>query len=66
MMVRDCPRTTVLATSREALRIEGECVYRVPPLQVPPEHWEGPSDVLGRSAVELLVARMRELDSNSR
>jgi predicted ATPase len=64
MMVRDCPRTTVLATSREALRIEGECVYRVPPLQVPPEHWEGPSDVLGRSAVELLVARMRELDSD--
>ena len=63
-MVRDCPRTTVLATSREALRIEGEWVYRVPPLEVPPEYWEEPSDVLGRSAVELLVARMRELDSD--
>jgi predicted ATPase len=63
-MVRDCPRTTVLATSREALRIEGEWVYRVPPLEAPPEHWEGPSDVLGRSAVELLVARMQELDSD--
>ncbi len=63
-MVRVCPRTTVLATSREALRIEGECVYRVPPLEVPSEHWEEPSDVLGRSAVELLVARMRELDSD--
>jgi len=62
-MVRVCPRTTVLATSREALRIEGECVYRVPPLEVPSEHWEEPSDVLGLSAVELLVARMRELDS---
>ena len=61
-MVRVCPRTTVLATSREALRIEGECVYRVPPLEVPSDHWEEPSDVLGRSAVELLVARMRELD----
>ncbi len=61
-MVRVCPRTTVLATSREALRIEGECVYRVPPLEVPSEHWQEPSDVLGRSAVELLVARMRELD----
>ncbi len=61
-MVRVCPRATVLATSREALRIEGECVYRVPPLEVPSEHWEEPSDVLGRSAVELLVDRMRELD----
>ncbi len=61
-MVRVCPRTTVLATSREALRIEGECAYRVLPLEVPSEHWEEPSDVLGRSAVELLVARMRELD----
>jgi len=63
-IVRVCPRTTVLATSREVLRIEGECVYRVPPLEVPPEHWEEPYDVLGRSAVELLVARMRELDSD--
>ena len=63
-MVRVCPRTTVLATSREALRIEGECVYRVPPLEVPSEHWKEPSDVLGRSAAELLVARMRELDSD--
>jgi predicted ATPase/DNA-binding winged helix-turn-helix (wHTH) protein len=63
-MLRVCPRTTVLATSREALRIEGECVYRVSPLEVPPEHWEEPSDVLGHSAVELLVARTRELDSD--
>jgi non-specific serine/threonine protein kinase len=63
-MVRVCPRTAVLATSREALRIEGERVYRVPPLEVPSERWEEPSDVLGRSAVELLVARMRELGSD--
>jgi predicted ATPase/DNA-binding winged helix-turn-helix (wHTH) protein len=61
-MVRVCPRTTVLATSREVLRIEGECVYRVAPLEVPPEHWEEPYDVLGHSAAELLVARMRALD----
>lgn len=27
-----CPRVTVLATSREALHLDGECVYRLPPL----------------------------------
>ena len=34
-IVRLCPRTTVLATSREVLRIAGEYIYRVPPLDVP-------------------------------
>ena len=35
MLVRSCPRATILATSREVLRIEGEYAYRVPPLDVP-------------------------------
>jgi non-specific serine/threonine protein kinase len=63
-VVRLCPRATVLATSRELLRIEGECVYRVPPLEVPPEHSEDPSDVLQHSAVTLFMTRMRELNSD--
>src|SRR5215475_9899790 len=33
-LVRLCPRITVLATSREAFRIEGEHIYRVPALEV--------------------------------
>jgi predicted ATPase len=61
-IVRLCPRTTVLATSREILRIEGECVYRVPPLEVPPEHSDNPSDVLQHSAVALFMARTKELN----
>jgi len=61
---RLCPRTTVLATSREVLRIEGEHVYRVPPLDVPSEHHSEASDVLGHSAVQMFVARTRALDSD--
>ena len=34
-LVRLCPAVAVLATSREFMRIEGECVYRVPPLRFP-------------------------------
>ena len=36
-LVRRCPGVSVLATSREPLRIAGEHVYRVPSLSVPEE-----------------------------
>ncbi len=36
-LIQYCPRVAIVATSREILRIAGECVYRVPPLEVPPE-----------------------------
>ncbi|GAA4475047.1 hypothetical protein GCM10023094_11790 [Rhodococcus olei] len=35
MLLRSCPELRILATSREALNIEGEAVLRVPPLTVP-------------------------------
>ena len=34
-LLRECPNTRVLATSREPLRLPGERVWRVPPLRVP-------------------------------
>jgi predicted ATPase/DNA-binding winged helix-turn-helix (wHTH) protein len=61
-VVRLCPRTTVLGTSREVLRIDGEYVYRVPPLDVPPEDQTEPEMILEHDAVELLIARTRTLD----
>jgi predicted ATPase/DNA-binding winged helix-turn-helix (wHTH) protein len=62
-IVRTCPHAYVLATSREVLRIEGEHVYRVPPLDVPPQHEEESGAILGHSAVQLFIARAGALDS---
>ncbi len=61
--VRLCPHTTILATSREVLRIEGEHVYRVPPLDVPADGQDEPDSILGHGAVELFVTRARALGS---
>jgi predicted ATPase len=61
---RLCRRATILATSREILRISGEYVYRVPPLQVPTLGQKEPGDILGHSAVELFIARTKALNSD--
>jgi predicted ATPase/DNA-binding winged helix-turn-helix (wHTH) protein len=62
-LVRLCPNTTILATSREVLRVEGEYVYRVTPLDVPPPTLNDPDDVLEHGAVQLFAARTRALAS---
>src|SRR6266851_10213432 len=62
-VIRMCPRTTILATSREILNIEGEHVYRVPPLDVPSQHEES-DGILSRSAVQLFIATTRALHSD--
>jgi predicted ATPase/DNA-binding winged helix-turn-helix (wHTH) protein len=64
IIVRLCPRAAVLATSREVLRIDGEYVYRVPPLDVPPEGLEELDQLLSHSAVELCIARIQASDSD--
>jgi len=56
-IVRLCPRTTILATSRETLRIVGEYVCRVPPLEVPLEREAEPDRLLEHSAVQLFITR---------
>jgi predicted ATPase/DNA-binding winged helix-turn-helix (wHTH) protein len=61
-IIRLCPRVTIVTTSREILRVEGEFVYRVAPLDVPVE--EAPLDLTDHSAVELFIARATALDAS--
>jgi predicted ATPase/DNA-binding winged helix-turn-helix (wHTH) protein len=58
-LLRANPAGRVLATSREPLRAEGECLYRVPPLAVPAEGSRDTEDPLRYGAVRLFVARAR-------
>lgn len=64
-VVQGCPRTIILATSRELLRIDGECAYHVRPLDVPAAHLSTPDAILDHSAVQLFVARAKALGSGS-
>jgi non-specific serine/threonine protein kinase len=60
-VVQICSKVSILATSREILRIEGEIVYCVPPLEVPPHYCNEPSAVVKHAAVQFFVARTRAL-----
>jgi len=64
LVASHCAGTIIVATSREALRIEGEHVYRVPPLGVPPEAWHEPAGASAYSAVELFTSRAKALGSS--
>jgi predicted ATPase/DNA-binding winged helix-turn-helix (wHTH) protein len=64
-VVRLCPAASILATSRERLRVAGECTYHVPALGVSPLELPGRDSVepgqdqfLEASAIQLFIARM--------
>src|SRR5262249_14298265 len=63
-VIRLCPRATILATSREVFRIEGEYAYRVAPLEVPTGEQVDADQLLGHSAPALFVARAKELGAD--
>jgi predicted ATPase len=62
VLLRASPAACVLATSREPLRAGGECVYRVPALDVPAEETHAAEELLRPSAVRLFIARASEAD----
>jgi len=63
-LIRLCARVTILATSREVFRIEGEYAYRVPPLEVPTQEQEDPERILRYSAPGLFISRAKELGAD--
>ncbi|GAA3241370.1 ATP-binding protein [Actinocorallia longicatena] len=55
-LLADCPGLRLLATSREPLRIPGETIWRVPPLDLPGE--DDPAEKIAEAeAVRLFAAR---------
>src|SRR5882724_7787808 len=56
-LLRATPGASLVATSREPLRVSGEYVYRVPPLDLPAEDNQDMEDVLRYGAVRLFVSR---------
>ncbi len=62
-LARSCPKMTILATSREPLAIEGEHLYRVPSLLVPPASTD-PDRLLASDAVRLFADRARQQRSD--
>jgi predicted ATPase/DNA-binding CsgD family transcriptional regulator len=60
-LLQTCADLCILATSREALGVAGESVYRVPPLPVPRPEELGESLSRG-TAIDLFVDRTRALE----
>jgi predicted ATPase len=57
-LLRALPRLQLLASSRQALGIEGETLYRVPSLTLPgPAESPTPADVIASEAAQLFVDR---------
>jgi predicted ATPase/Tfp pilus assembly protein PilF len=59
-VLRHCGNVEVLTTSREPLGVEGEQLYRVPPMPVPdPKRDVTPDDIAHYESVRLFVERAR-------
>jgi serine/threonine-protein kinase PknK len=71
-LLRSCPQLRVIVTSREPLRIQGECVHQLVPLTTPPRDLSSAEPLQGFESVALLVDRARmvqadfQIDSGNR
>ena len=58
-LVRDAAQVTVMATSREALHLDGECVFPLSPLPLPDPRSDAKS-IARSDAVQLFIERSRQ------
>jgi len=56
LLLARCPWLRIVATSREPLRVRGETVWRVQPLDLPPDDAAG-DELAGHEAIRLFAAR---------
>ena len=56
---RSCPEVRLLATSREPLRAEGETIYILSPLELPPLEVASAVEAMQYPAVQLFMARAK-------
>jgi predicted ATPase/transcriptional regulator with XRE-family HTH domain len=63
-ILQRCPLVAVLTTSREALRLRGERVYRVPSLSVPVSLNPSAKEARTHAAVALFTDRARAVDGD--
>ncbi len=57
LLLARCPWLRIIATSREPLRVRGETVWRVPPLDLPPDDVLSGDAIAAHEAVRLFAAR---------
>jgi len=62
-IISHCPNGRILATSRQALSVEGERVYRVPPLSLPPRDTRSANAALQFDAIRLFKDRAEATES---
>jgi predicted ATPase/DNA-binding winged helix-turn-helix (wHTH) protein len=61
-LLRAVPGARILATSQEPLGLDGECTYRLSPLEFPVGETAGLAAALRHDAIRLFVARARAAD----
>jgi predicted ATPase len=62
-LLSGCPGARILGTSRKSLSVDGERIYRVPPLSVPPGDTLSADEALNFDAIRLFADRAEATDS---